>query len=266
MAKTSFAEMEDKGKKSPPKKSTKTKAKAKSVEVDAVEDSSTALIEQPAQVGDLTITNQQLADAGLSGDFDQSDVNLPRINLVAKTSALVDDGFAPGSIALNKELVLVTRDKPLRVIVTHMVKQYQEDVDWGSDELPKTFNSKADVFAAGYSLEWGSPNMCRELAHITMLIEAPAELDESDLELFPYEHNGKNYAMAIYTASKSAYKPTAKSIASYAMFAKGEGVWTTAWNLMSTLRTEGDVSWFTPSLKRTKKLDADELSFVESVR
>lgn len=265
MAKTSFAEMEE-GKKRPTKKSAKTKAKAESVEVDAVEDSSAAIIEQPSARGDLAITNQQLSDAGLAGDFDQSDINLPRINLVAKTSALVDDGFAPGAIALNKEVTLVTRDKPLRVIVTHMVKQFQEDVAWGSEELPKTFNSEEEVHAAGYSFEWGSTNMVRPIAHITMLVQAPEDLSENDLELFPYEFDGNHYAMAIYTASKSAYKPTAKEIATYAMYAKDEGVWASAWSLSSKLRTEGDVSWFTPSLKRAGRLDENELKFVNSIK
>ena len=266
MAKTSFAEMEDKGKNSPTKKPAKTKAKVETVEVDAVEEPSEALIEQPSERGELAITNQQLSEAGLAGDFDQSDINLPRINIVAKTSALVDDGFAPGAIALNKEVTLVTRDEPLRVIVTHMVKQFQEDVAWGSEELPKTFNSEEEVHAAGYSFEWGSTNMVRPIAHITMLVQAPEDLSENDLELFPYEYDGKHYAMAIYTASKSAYKPTAKEIATYAMYAKDEGVWAQSWMLTSKLRTEGDVSWFTPSLKRAGKLDEGELKFVNSIK
>ena len=265
MAKTSFAEMEDKGKKSPTKKA--AKPVAETVEVEVVEDGEAgAIIEQPPAKGELAITDQQLNEAGLAGDFDQSDINLPRINLVAKTSALVDEGFTPGAIVLNKEASLVLKDTPLRVIVTSMVKQFQEDVAWGAEELPKVFNSEEEVYAAGYSLEWGATNMCRPIAHITMLIEAPEGLDEDSRELFPDAHGDKNYALAIYTASKSAYKPTAKEIATYAAFAKGEGVWTTAWTLTSKLRTEGDVSWFTPSMKRAGRLDADELKFIESVK
>ena len=265
MAKTSFAEMEDKGKKSPTKKAAKPKAKA--VEVEVVEEGGAgAIIEQAPQKAELAITEQQLNDAGLAGEFDQKDINLPRINLVAKTSSLVDDGFTPGAIVLNKEASLVLRDTPLRVIVTSMIKQYQEVVDFGAEELPKTFNTEQEVYANGGSLEWGSPTQYRPLAHITMLVESPEGLDENALELFPYANGDKNYAMAIYTASKSAYSPTAKEIATYAAFAKGDGVWTTAFVLMSKLRTEGDVSWFTPSLKRAGRLDADELEFIESVK
>ena len=265
MAKTSFAEMEEKGKKSPSKKA----AKAKKAEVASIEPPEEGLIVQESDRGELAITDQQLSDAGLAGDFDQSDINLPRINIVAKTSALVDEGFTPGAIVLNKEATLTLKDIPLRVIVTAMVKQFQEDVEWGSEELPKVFNTEGEVYAAGYSLEWGSPNLCRPIAHITMLVEAPEGLKEEDedaLELFPYEHDGKHYAMAIYTASKSAYKPTAKEIATYATFAKGQGVWTAAWNLTSKLRTEGDVSWFTPAMKRAGRLDQSELDFVESIK
>ena len=91
-----------------------------------------------------------------------------------------------------------------------------------------------------------------------MLIEAPEGLDEDALELFPYENDGKHYALAIYTASKSAYKPTAKEIATFAAFAKGNGVWTTSWSFTSKLRTEGDVSWFAPVMKRSGRLDEEE--------
>ena len=263
MAKTSFAEMDEKGKKSPTKKVAATKTE----EVEVVEDSSAgAIIEQAPERAELAITDKQLNDAGLAGDFDQSDINLPRINLVAKTSALVDEGFTPGAIVLNKEVTLVKKDTPLRVIVTSMVKQYQQVVDYGSEELPKTFNTEQEVYAEGGSLEWGSPNQYRPLAHITMLIEAPEGLEENELELFPYQNGDKHYAMAIYTASKSAYAPTGKEIATYAAFAKGMGVWTTAFYLTSKIRTEGDVSWFTPSLKRAGRLGEDELKFVESVK
>ena len=66
MAKTSFAEMEDKGKNSPTKKPTKTKAKAETGEGDAGEEPAEALIEQPSERGELAITNQQLSEAGLA--------------------------------------------------------------------------------------------------------------------------------------------------------------------------------------------------------
>tara|TARA_R100000742_G_C4279514_1_gene104312 strand:- start:765 stop:1559 length:795 start_codon:yes stop_codon:yes gene_type:complete len=264
MAKTSFAKMEE-GKKSPTKKVSRPKAEAAPVEV-IEEEAAGAIIEQAPQRAELAITEQQLNDAGLAGEFDQKDINLPRINLVAKTSGLVDEGFTPGAIVLNKEVTLVKKDTPLRVIVTSLVKQYQEVVDYGAEELPKTFNTEQEVYAEGGSLEWGSPNQYRPLAHITMLIEAPEGLDDHELELFPYQNGDKHYAMAIYTASKSAYGPTAKEVTTYAAFAKGAGIWTTAFYLTSKLRTEGDVSWFTPSLKRAGRLDADELGFIESVK
>ena len=265
MAKTSFAEMEKKGKNSPAKK-TASKKEEEVVEVTVTEEDQGAIIVQDSDKGELTLTDQQLNEAGLAGEFDASDINLPRINIVAKTSALVDEGFTPGAIVLNKEATLTLKDKPLRVIVTNMMKQYQEDVAWGSEELPKVFNTEEEVHTAGYSLEWGSPNFCRPIAHITMLIQAPEGLEEDALELFPYENDGNYYALAIYTASKSAYKPTAKEIATYAAFAKGSGVWTTAWSFTSKLRTEGDVSWFAPVMKRSGRLDDEELQFIESIK
>lgn len=259
MSKTSFAELNDKADNVDGGKTKEAPTEATSVETGG------ALVEQDAG-GELSMTNQQLHEAGLAGDWTQSDVNLPRVNLVAKTSQLVDEGFTPGAIVLNKEAELVLKDMPLTVIVLNAVKQYQEDVPWGEDRAPRVFNSEDELEAAGFSTEWGSPNLCRPMAHITMLIEAPEGMDEKHEELFPYEFNGKLYAMAMFTASKSAYKTMAKEIATYAAFAQGSGVWTTAWNLTSKLRTEGDVSWFGPTLKRAGRIDSELLSFVEGVK
>lgn len=224
-----------------------------------------ALVTQEPSGGELALNNQ-MADSGLTGDFTQSDVNLPRINIVAKTSQLVDEGYTPGAIVLNKEAELVKKDEPLTVIVTSMMKQYQEDVAWGDERAPRVFNSEAELEAAGFSTEWGSPNLCRPMAHITMLVQAPKGLAKEAEELFPYEFNENLYAMAVLTASKSSYKTTAKEIATFAAFAQGAGVWTTAWNLTSKLRTEGDVSWFSPFLKRAGRIDEDLLAFVEGVK
>jgi len=258
MAKSSFAELNDEA-----DSTDKTEVVETASSEAATGDGS--LVKQEASGGELALNNQ-MEDAGLSGDFQQSDVNLPRINVVAKTSQLVDDGFTPGAIVLNKEVELSKKDEPLKVVVLNMMKQFQEDVAWGEDRAPRVFNSQTELEAAGFSTEWGSPNLCRPMAHITMLIEAPAGLSSEGAELFPYEFNDKLYAMAVLTASKSAYKTTAKEIATFAAFAQGAGVWTTAWNLTSKLRTEGDVSWFSPALKRAGRIDEDLLAFVEGVK
>ena len=102
MAKTSFAEMEKKGKKSPTKKAA-SKKEEEVVEVTVTEEDQGAIIAQDSDKGELTLTDQQLNEAGLAGEFDASDINLPRINIVANTSALGDEGFTPGAIVLNKE-------------------------------------------------------------------------------------------------------------------------------------------------------------------
>jgi hypothetical protein len=265
MAKSTLKGIEDKGAAKGAKAPPASKTDQAALEDETTE--STALVEQPASKEKLTLTNEQLHESGLAGDFNQGDINLPRLNVVAKTSQLVDEGFTPGAIVLNKETSLVLKDQPLRVIVLNMLKQFQEDTEWGaSDSLPRVFNSEDEVYAAGFSLEWGSPNLCRPMAHITMLVEAPEGLEAEDLDNFPYEFDGKNYAMAILTAAKSAYKTTAKEIATFAAFAGGAGVWTVAWSLTPKLRTEGDVSWFTPVMKRAGRLDDKLLEFVESVK
>jgi len=260
MAKTTLGGVKEDAKKSASKTAEKTEV------APVAEENEGSLVPAAEGGSEVAKASEQLQAAGLRGDFNQSDINLPRLNIVAKTSQLVDEGFTPGSIILNKEVTLSLKDEPLRVIVLDLVKQFQEDTEWGGDELPKVFNTEEEVYAAGMSLEWGSPNQCRPMAHITMLIEAPEGLDENQLEMFPYEFDGGHWAMAILTAAKSAYKSTAKEIATFAAFSGANGIWTAAWNLTSKLQTSGDNSWFSPVMKRAGRIDAKLLAFVEGVK
>lgn len=230
------------------------------VETTALVDRKTLPEDEPT--GELSIPSEE----GLSGEFGREDVEIPRLNIVAKTSQLVDEGFTPGSIVLNKQVPLVLKETDLRVFVVSCRKQYQEDVPWGEDRLGRIFNTRQELEAEGFSTEWGSPNLCVPLATIVLLVEAPKGLSEEALELFPFEHKDKNYTMAVLTASKTAYKTTAKPIASYLAFAKkGSSLTDIAWSLKSVLKTNGDNSWFSPVLTRGSSVDEEMRAFIKSI-
>lgn len=226
-----------------------------------------ALIAQEANPkAEVTITNEQLHIDGMTGDWSREDLNLPRIKIVAQTSDLVNEGYPVGAIVLNNEVVLAKRDEPLECIVLNCDKSYQEDIAWGTGDMPKTFSSAEDMRAAGFSTEYGSANYCQPMAHITMLVKASKDIDKESLENFPFEFGGENYAMVDFCAAKSAYKTTAKFIASYMAFGGGDkklhGV---QWELKSGLKTYLENKWYSPTMRRTTKLDAKTLEFVESV-
>jgi hypothetical protein len=247
MAKTSFTEM---------KETTKDAS---------VED--TALITQEADNStSITITNDQLHIDGMTGDWSRDDLNLPRIKIVAQTSDLVNEGYPVGAIVLNNEVVLAKKDEPVECIVLNCNKQYQEDIAWGTGDMPKVFNSAEEMRAAGYSTEYGSPNYCQPMAHITMLVKAPKGLDEQDLANFPFEFKGEHWAMVDFCAAKSAFKTTAKFIASYMAFGGGDkkihGVF---WELKSGLKTYLENKWYSPTMRRIGKCSDDLVEFVESV-
>lgn len=203
------------------------------------------------------------SNEGMEGDWGTEDLMLPRINVVAKTSELVDEGFTPGSIVFNKELELVAKDIPLNVIVINMIKKYQEDIDWDDDAQAKVFHSKSEMHAAGYSTDYGSENYCKPFAKFTLLIRRPENV-EDEAGMFPHEFEGKSYAMAEFIAAKTAYKTTAVTVASAVAFSNN-ALWNYQWSLSATLKSFKDNTWFSPTMKRAGLLSETEMGFVRGI-
>lgn len=203
---------------------------------------------------------------GLSGEFTTADIKPPRLNVVAKTSALVDDGFLPGSIVFQKVAPLVKVGEPLYVTVLDLAKTFQEDVAWGGDELPKVFSTEAEVVANGGSLDYKSQNRYRPKADFRLLVEAPKKLGEEHLELFPYEFEGTQYAMAALTASKSSFKPAAEPVLQQALYLRDKPLSSIRWSITATKKEwEGNV-YYVPVFSKDSNHADETAEFIESVK
>lgn len=164
--------------------------------------------EAPATQALATVAS---GNSAMQGEFTTSDLRLPRINLVQKMSELAES-FKFGDVVFEKTMRVGGLENPLPFTVLRLVKQYQQDLPYGSEEMPQVYNTSEEVRAAGGSVVRGAPNYFSEIAHIQMAIAAPEEIDEEMLDFFPYSNNGKSWAKAVMTVSRSAYSTLAKPL------------------------------------------------------
>lgn len=212
-------------------------------------DSDTVQVDFENNPAALALPTTPLRIAGMDGDFSAEDINIPRINVVQKMSKLADEpGWSPGDIAFMNEVKLASVNQPINITVFNVDRWWQQYLPYGSEEEPKIFRTREEVFAAGGSITFQDPNEYRPLAHITALIEAPATLGEDELELFPFERDGKHYALARWTVSGTAYGKTAKVVLSTLAMMKAHSPHVVKFAMEVKKVTKGSNTWFQPQI------------------
>lgn len=191
------------------------------------------------------IVTAQESDTGIQGEINQSDIRLPRINLVQKMSGTAEN-FRFGDVLFEKTIKLGDIDHPVAVTVLRLKKQYQQDLPFGTEEMPLVFNKAEEVKAAGGSVIRGSDNYYSEIAHIQMALAAPEGLGEDELEFFPYQHAGVDYALAVLTVGRSAYSAFAKPLITHGFNILKDGLSKGKFELHVDLRKSPKGSYVVP--------------------
>ena len=199
----------------------------------------TELAEVPASA----ITPQ----SDLSSTLESTDIDIPRVNVVQKTSDMTDSEGKPlpyGAIALDKRSVLAQAEEPIKVVPLSAIKAWREDIPFDSDEMPKIANTAEQKHELGLASDW--PLL--EFAEITLLFQGG-----DDVETFPFPIGDDNYAMGRINVAKDAYRQTFKRLATFSVFNKTTPVHTRVWNFQSSSISRGKYSWFAPSLTITNE-------------
>jgi hypothetical protein len=209
--------------------------------VEASEDKALAVAESKSPA----ITNR---NAGVDGEFKASDFLIPRINLVGKTGNL-SNNFQPGSFVFNKELVVGSKDSAMEAVITHIQKKYIQEIPYGTDVIPKIFASQAEVEAAGGTLDISeSEDVDRYIPFLvlTLLVAEPKEKNPA----FSLEGpDKKNYALAQYNLTKSAYRGAGRQLLTDSQTVLRGGLTKGRYQVSSKLNTNTMGSWFTPTFK-----------------
>jgi len=201
------------------------------------------------------------------GNVDQSDIILPRVNLVQKTSELCNI-FAPGSFIFEKEVVLTKTGEPLTATVLDIGKYFQEKIEYGSGEFGRRASSEDEVEALGGTTTYGIADKpyFASAANILMAVKAPEGLAEDVLLQFPFPYMDENYAMAVYTVSSSSYTTLAKRIFTDKAFILKAGLHLGEYSIKSELKRNGANSWYVPVAGMPKKhIDPKKVEFFASL-
>ena len=126
------------------------------------EETATALAEAPKN--GLTATNA----SGI--DISPSDIDVPRVNVVQKTSEIE----APlGAVVLDKQHVLSLADETIPVTVLSVLKGWRENIDYDSDEIPRVAHTQEEADQIKANSEYDM----LEFAEITILFKKPEGSD-----------------------------------------------------------------------------------------
>jgi hypothetical protein len=206
----------------------------------------TVAVKQDATIAAPTSHNTPVMAVGVEGEVTNEDLKPPRINLVQKSGSLCDT-FSPGTFLYERAIVLAKPTDPINVVPLRLKKYYQQKLEYGSStEFPLRADTAAEVREQGGSLMFGHDNYYQEVADILLAVEAPADMDEETMAFFPYEHDGKNYGLAVYTVAASAYTSLAKRLLTDAAMLLRDGLYLGNYELRSELKKSATNSWHVP--------------------
>ena len=203
------------------------------------------------------VPTSELAASNASGiAIASSDIDVPRINVVQKTS----DIEAPlGAVVLDKQHTLAEADQSVPVTVLSVIKGWRENIDYDSDEIPRIAYTQEEANQIDQNSEYDM----LEFAEITLLFRQPEGND--DEAAYPFAIGEENYAIGRINVAKDAYRQTFKRLATFAAFNPKASLQHRVWEFKSSLISRGKYSWFAPSLGITQDEPTEAVkTFVES--
>ena len=261
----------------PSRKDTKAGEKPAEITPDEKPETPAASVEPDAPITavatrpDATVALPLSSTEDMQGDWNRSDIRLPRINLIHKTSDnKLIKSFGIGAFAYDKEVKLSDGETPIEVTCLVATKDYVQKLPFGDSETPATFKSAKEVTDNGGSLNYkdaDNGNYFQERAHLQLVVAMPEGVDETGEALFPYEFEGKAYGMALMTVVSSAFTSVGKEIATLRNNNKvmRRGLWFGKLALTSEVKTNTKNSWHIPVVKYAGEVPADLAAFYHSL-
>lgn len=164
-----------------------------------------------AQVGLMNVPIGQSA-----GVMSQSDFDMPKLALVQGIGPLFEAGFPSGTLVLNGMAVIWGEDcEPIDITVMRYVKQFVENLPYGSEEFPRIYATPEAAEADGLSSQWGpnneKPDIMPQLLCMAM-VKDPGNLDDESRAEFNIEYGDDLYALVNWRISGAAYAPCVRAI------------------------------------------------------
>lgn len=224
---------------------------------------STALAVQPEAT---VVPDGFFSNDAVEGDFDRSDIKVPRLNLVQSVGPLSGElGFTPGRFVFNKEVDLGSEG--LKITLIHLKKYLLEDLAYGSETMPRFFKSMDDARRAGFLPIADKKTMGEEHKYAKPVLDADVLIEGKPgvNDTFPFDFNGTPYAMARWTLQSTAYSRVGKSFFTDSQFALKAGL-SIKFYSVSAKREKIGVNWvFCPRVQIAGKNSDEFIAWIKSV-
>ena len=162
-----------------------------------------------SEITSETPENNSLALTGnedIIGDFDQTDLTFPTMSIAQGVGPLADD-WDKGDLVIDGEFKI---EAPAELTVLKVNKRFVENIPYGSDEIPRTMNTKEEVLAAGGTTSWDDgPPSFKAVADCLVCIKGPKKASAVE---YPFEFDGTRYLFAMWRIKGARYKHAAKTI------------------------------------------------------
>lgn len=178
----------------------------------------------------------------LQGEFTASDAALPYLNICQKSGTMIDEHADwLGQFVYDKSLAL---GQEITVVFARIRKYYEERVEYGSQEIPQRFETKAAADAAGCEY--------RDVGEVDLFIVTD---DEQLADCAVHTSGDKAFVPTRMVARSTSYNTVVK------ILVKDLGQWLKGdllsgyYTMTVEKRTNGSNSWFTPVLKTAGKVE-----------
>ena len=207
------------------------------------------------------------AEAGVSGDFDLTDITFPKLQLVHGIGPLSDE-FTKGGIVLGGETLISDGNSPVEFTVVKIAKMFEENIPFETGEIPRIVTTKAELLELGGDTEYGhrdpktgksDPPSWKPIADALICIKDPTGKDSTN---FPYEQDGENYAFAMWRIKNSAYRRAAVPIFTAATMFYRLGLRTGSFLLTTEYATFGQNKVVVPKLVKHEKHSEDFVAWL----
>ena len=196
--------------------------------------------------------------AGVSGDFDLTDITFPKLQLVHGIGPLSDE-FTKGGIVLDGETLISDGDDEVELTVVKIAKMFEENIPFETGEIPRIVATKEELLALGGDTEYGhrdpktgksDPPSWKPMADALLCIKDSTGKDATN---FPYEFERGNYAFAMWRIKNSAYRRAAVPIFTAATMYYRQGLRTGSFALTTEKATFGQNTVVVPKLVKGER-------------
>lgn len=186
-------------------------------------------------------------------NISMSGISMPWLAIAHGVGKLAKAGFNPGDLVLSGEHLLASKGAPINIVVVQFEqywKQYLSQDMFNQGLRPMVFKTEAEAQAAGLRTQWEN-NVGPEVSPAMdwfMLIEKPKDIM---CALFGAEIDGVEYAPALMSIDKQAYKAVAGTFLTAAKFSLSKrGIYSAKWELKTklTVSKTGNSTWV-PTVK-----------------